>query len=406
MWEIGSLEMGKQKYPTLGTGNLLLIKNPMRLPPIFLLLSLLLFSCGKINPPGFKLFKSSNLPVDKIQLPEGFEIEIYAEDVKNARSMDLSPNGTLFVGTRGEGKVYALKDTDGDKRPDQKYVLTTGLKMPNGVAFRDGDLYVAEVSRILRFPNIEDRLDNPGEPEVVFEDYPTETHHGWKYIAFGPDGKLYVPVGAPCNICESENEIFGSITRLNPDGSGMEVVQHGIRNTVGFTWHPETGELWFTDNGRDWLGDDQPYCELNRAPEDGMHFGYPYCHQGDLPDPEFGAQRPCEDFTPPAAKLGPHVAPLGLEFYTGKQFPSAYHGQIFVAEHGSWNRSEKIGYRVMMATLEDNKVSSYEPFAEGWLNGNDVWGRPVDIELLPDGSMLVSDDFADAIYRIYYTPNP
>jgi len=378
----------------------------MRLPPIFLLLSLLLFSCGKINPPGFKLFKSSNLPVDKIQLPEGFEIEIYAEDVKNARSMDLSPNGTLFVGTRGEGKVYALKDTDGDKRPDQKYVLTTGLKMPNGVAFRDGDLYVAEVSRILRFPNIEDRLDNPGEPEVVFEDYPTETHHGWKYIAFGPDGKLYVPVGAPCNICESENEIFGSITRLNPDGSGMEVVQHGIRNTVGFTWHPETGELWFTDNGRDWLGDDQPYCELNRAPEDGMHFGYPYCHQGDLPDPEFGAQRPCEDFTPPAAKLGPHVAPLGLEFYTGKQFPSAYHGQIFVAEHGSWNRSEKIGYRVMMATLEDNKVSSYEPFAEGWLNGNDVWGRPVDIELLPDGSMLVSDDFADAIYRIYYTPNP
>lgn len=396
--------MGKQKCPTLGTGNLLLIKNPMRLSPIFMLLSFLVFSCGKINPPGFKLFKSSNLPVDKIQLPEGFEIEIYAKEVKNARSMDLSPSGTLFVGTRGEGKVYALKDTDGDKRPDQKYVLATGLKMPNGVAFRDGDLYVAEVSRILRFPNIEDRLDNPGEPEVVFEDYPTETHHGWKYIAFGPDGKLYVPVGAPCNICESENEIFGSITRLNPDGSGMEVVQHGIRNSVGFTWHPETDELWFTDNGRDWLGDDQPYCELNRAPEDGMHFGYPYCHQGDLPDPEFGAQRPCEDFTPPAAKLGPHVAPLGLEFYTGKQFPGAYHGQVFVAEHGSWNRSEKIGYRVMMATLEGDKVSSYEPFAEGWLDGNDVWGRPVDIELLPDGSMLISDDFADAIYRIYYNP--
>jgi glucose/arabinose dehydrogenase len=276
--------------------------------------------------------------------------------------------------------------------------------MPNGVAFRDGDLYVAEVSRILRFPDIESRLENPGEPEVVYDGYPTETHHGWKYIAFGPDGKLYVPVGAPCNICKSEKPVFASITRLNPDGTGMEVVQEGIRNTVGFTWHPKTGELWFTDNGRDWLGDDQPYCELNRAPEDGLHFGYPYCHQGDLPDPEFGDATPCSDFTPPAAKLGPHVAPLGLGFYTSKQFPESYRGQIFVAEHGSWNRSEKIGYRVMMATLDGNEVVSYKPFAEGWLNDGDVWGRPVDIELLPDGSMLVSDDFADAIYRIYYNP--
>ncbi|MCR9100608.1 MAG: sorbosone dehydrogenase family protein [bacterium] len=376
----------------------------MRLLPIFVLIPLLAFSCGKINPPGPKLFKSSKLPVDKIQLPEGFEIEVYAEGVKNARSMDLSPDGTLFVGTRGEGKVYALKDTNGDGRPDQQYVLAAGLKMPNGVAFRDGDLYVAEVSRILRFPDIESRLENPGEPEVVYNDYPTETHHGWKYIAFGPDGKLYVPVGAPCNICKSEDPVFASITRLHPDGTGMEVVQEGIRNTVGFTWHPKTGELWFTDNGRDWMGDDQPYCELNRAPEDGLHFGYPYCHQGDLPDPEFGDAAPCSDFTPPAAKLGPHVAPLGLEFYTGKQFPKACQGQIFVAEHGSWNRSEKIGYRVMMATLEGNEVVSYKPFAEGWLDDGDVWGRPVDIELLPDGSMLVSDDFADAIYRIYYNP--
>ena len=376
----------------------------MRLLLFICLAPLLTLSCGKINPPGPKIFKSSKLPIDKIQLPEGFEIEVYAEGVKNARSMDLSPNGTLFVGTRGEGKVYALRDTNGDGKHDRQYLLDSGLKMPNGVAFRDGDLYVAEVSRILKFKDIENRLENPGEPEVLYDGYPTETHHGWKYIAFGPDGKLYVPVGAPCNICKSEEAVYASITRINPDGSGMEVVQHGIRNTVGFTWHPTTDELWFTDNGRDWMGDDQPYCELNRAPEEQMHFGYPYCHQGDLSDPEFGSERPCSEFTAPAAKLGPHVAPLGLEFYTQSQFPEDYRGQIFVAEHGSWNRSEKIGYRVMMATLEGNEVVSYQPFAEGWLDDGDVWGRPVDIELLPDGSMLVSDDFADAIYRISYSP--
>ncbi|TXB62901.1 PQQ-dependent sugar dehydrogenase [Phaeodactylibacter luteus] len=362
---------------------------------------LLLSSCGKINPPGPRLFKSSDLPLEDIKLPEGFEIELFAAGVKNARSMALSPKGTLFVGTRGEGKVYALRDKDGDAKADELFVLAEGLKMPNGVALHNGDLYVAEVSRILRFPNIEGNLSEPGEPEVVFDQYPTETHHGWKYIAFGPDGKLYVPVGAPCNICKSEDEVFASITRMNPDGTGMEVVQHGIRNTVGFTWHPKTGELWFTDNGRDWMGDDEPYCELNRAPEDGMHFGYPYCHQGDLPDPEFGSQRDCSEFTPPAKQLGPHVAPLGLEFYTQHQFPEAFR-QLYVAEHGSWNRSKKIGYRVMMAVMEGDEVKAYQPFAEGWLKDGEVWGRPVDVEMMPDGSMLVSDDFADAIYRIRY----
>lgn len=363
--------------------------------------SLLLSSCGKINPPGPRLFKSSDLPLEDIKLPEGFEIELFAAGVKNARSMALSPKGTLFVGTRGEGKVYALRDKDGDHKADELFVLAEGLKMPNGVALHNGDLYVAEVSRILRFPDIEDNLSEPGEPEVVFDQYPTETHHGWKYIAFGPDGKLYVPVGAPCNICKSEDEVFASITRMNPDGTGMEVVQHGIRNTVGFTWHPKTGELWFTDNGRDWMGDDEPYCELNRAPEDGMHFGYPYCHQGDLPDPEFGSQRDCSEFTPPAKQLGPHVAPLGLEFYTKHQFPEAFR-QLYIAEHGSWNRSKKIGYRVMMAVMEGDEVKAYQPFAEGWLKDGEVWGRPVDVEMMPDGSMLVSDDFADAIYRISY----
>lgn len=363
---------------------------------------LLLLNCGRLNPPGPGFFKSSDVPLEDIELPDGFTIDLYAGEVKNARSMDYSPNGTLFVGTRDEGKVYALKDTDGDYKADKKYVLAEGLNMPNGVALRNGDLYVAEVSRILKFPNIESRLDNPGEPEVVFDDYPTESHHGWKYIAFGPDDKLYVPVGAPCNICKSEDEVFASITRMNPDGSDMEVVQHGIRNTVGFTWHPATQDLWFTDNGRDWMGDNKPDCELNYAPQEGLHFGYPYCHQGNIPDPEFGDQRDCSEFTPPVQKLGPHVAPLGLEFYTGDQFPERFNNQIFIAQHGSWNRSEKIGYRVMRVKLDGNKAVAYEPFAQGWLKKGKVSGRPVDIELLPDGSMLVSDDYANVIYRIAY----
>ncbi|MBK7336906.1 MAG: sorbosone dehydrogenase family protein [Saprospirales bacterium] len=370
------------------------------LPLIFL--PLFLASCSSVNPPQKKAL--SALPIEKIVLPEGFSIHIYAEGLTNARSMALSPGGTLFVGTRSEDKVYALRDTNGDFRADERYVIASGLNSPNGVAFRDGDLYVAEISRILKYEDIESRLADPPAPVVVFDQYPSEGHHGWKYIAFGPDGMLYVPVGAPCNICESKEPVYASITRLNPDGTGMEVVQHGIRNTVGFTWHPETGELWFTDNGRDWMGDDMPACELNHAPRDGMHFGYPYCHQGDLPDPEFGKDRPCEEFTPPVQNLGPHVAPLGMEFYSGTQFPAKYRNQVFIAEHGSWNRSTKIGYQVAMVTLEGNKALSYEPFAEGWLDksSDEVWGRPVDIELMPDGSMLVSDDFAGAVYRIWY----
>ncbi len=379
------------------------MKFPVMLSLFLLILSL---GCGKINPPAATSVakKMSALPLDRIKLPEGFAIDIFAENVTNARSMALSPNGTLFVGTRDEGNVYALQDTDGDFRADKQFILAKGLKMPNGVAFKDGDLYVAEVSRILKFENIEASLDNPPTPKVVYDKYPTDTHHGWKYIAFGPDGKLYVPVGAPCNICDPD-EIYASITRINPDGTGLEIVQKGIRNTVGFTWHPDTKELWFTDNGRDWLGDDKPACELNRATNDKMHFGYPYCHQGDLPDPEFGKKRDCSEFTAPAQKLGPHTAPLGLEFYTGSMFPAAYKNQILLAEHGSWNRSKKIGYRIMLVTLDENhNATSYKPFAEGWLMEaeDDVWGRPVDLELLPDGSILISDDYADAIYRIYY----
>ncbi len=378
---------------------------------LLVLLAFTGLNCNSVNFPGKKAAKEIesdpsvlNEYLKQIKLPDGFKIEVYASDVENARSMARSPNGTLFVGTRDKGSVYALRDEDGDFKIDKKYVLAEGLNMPNGVAFRDGNLYVAEVSRILKFENIENYLANPPKPVVVNDNYPSKTHHGWKYIAFGPDGKLYVPVGAPCNICEEDDEIFASITRINPDGSGREVVQHGIRNTVGFTWHPVTGELWFTDNGRDWLGDDLPACELNHAPKDGMHFGYPYCHQGDLPDDRFGKKRPCSDFTPPAQKLGPHTAPLGIEFYTGEMFPQQYKNQILIAEHGSWNRSKKIGYQVSLVTLDGNRATSYEPFASGWLDKttDEVWGRPVDLEHLPDGSMLVSDDFANAIYRIYF----
>ena len=348
---------------------------------------------------------SGKLPLDKIKLPPGFRIGVFAEGVSNARSLCLSPKGTLFVSTRDAGYVYALRDTNGDFVADLKYTLASGLRMPNGVAFRNGSLFVAEVSRILRFDDIENRLANPPAPVVVYDQYPTESHHGWKYIAFGPDGKLYVPVGAPCNICESEKPIYASITRLDVDNpsKGPEIVQSGVRNTVGFTWHPVTKELWFTDNNRDMLGDNLPACELNHATKDGMHFGYPYCHQGDLPDPEFGKKRPCSDFTPPAQNLGPHVAPLGLEFGLSATWPSEYKNQILIAEHGSWNRTDKIGYQISLVKLNDQgQCVSYEPFATGWLQpGNEVWGRPVDLEWLPDGSLLVSDDQADAIYRIY-----
>lgn len=378
----------------------------MRLFPLLFLLSLIGCNASKNGDKSPNLPPySGKLPLDKIKLPPGFRIGVFAEDISNARSLCLSPNGTLFVGTRDAGNVYALRDTNGDYVADLKYTLASSLRMPNGVAFRNGSLYVAEVSRILRFDDIENRLANPPAPVVVYDQYPTESHHGWKYIAFGPDGKLYVPVGAPCNICERDNPVYASITRLDVDNpaKGPEVIQHGVRNTVGFTWHPATKELWFTDNGGDMLGDNMPACELNHAPKDGMNFGFPYCHQGDFPDPEYGKKHPCSDFSPPAQKLGPHVAPLGVEFGLSANWPAEYKNQILIAEHGSWNRTDKIGYQVSLVRVnEQGQCTGYEPFASGWLQpGNEVWGRPVDLEWLPDGSLLVSDDHADAIYRIY-----
>ena len=257
----------------------------------------------------------------------------------------------------------------------------------------------------IRYDNIEATLENPPAPVVVNDKFPSDHAHGWKYIKFGPDGKLYVPVGMPCNVCnkEGEDERYGTIMRMEPDGSQLEIFAKGVRNTVGFAWHPETGELWFTDNGRDWLGDDIPPDELNRAPRKGMHFGFPFCHGGDIPDPEFGRLRNCSEFTPPEIKLGPHVAALGMTFYTGTMFPEEYRNQIFIAEHGSWNRKIPIGYRVSLVRLENGKAVSYEPFADGWLQGLAAWGRPVDVLVMPDGALLVSDDKNNAIYRISYS---
>src|SRR5262245_37732312 len=345
---------------------------------------------------------AQTLPLKNIKLPPGFEISIYASNVPNARSLALSPKGVLFVGSVSAGSVYAVVDRNGHHVADQVFTLARGLNMPNGVAYRDGALYVAEVNRVLRFDDIEARLANPPPPVVVNDRFPRDRSHGWKFIAFGPDGMLYVPVGAACNICDPDENRFALINRMKPDGSGLEVFARGIRNTVGFDWHPESKELWFTDNGRDWLGDNAPPDELNNAPQKGLHFGYPYCHGGDIVDPEFGGKRSCSDFRPPAQKLGPHVAALGMRFYTGTMFPPEYRNQIFIAEHGSWNRSTPIGYRVTLVRLQNNRPIAYEVFAEGWLQGSSNWGRPVDVLVAPDGALLVSDDHAGAIYRIAY----
>ncbi len=346
--------------------------------------------------------RAGDLPLDKIKLPPGFKIEIFARDVQNARSLSLSPRGTLFVGTQGKGSVYAVVDSNDDYRADKVYTLIAGLNMPNGVAFRQGDLYIAEVNRVIKLSNIERSLEHPPKLSVINNSFPRDKTHGWKFIRFSPDGLLYVPVGAPCNICD-HGDPYASIMRMKPDGSHLEVFARGIRNSVGFDWHPETGELWFTDNGRDMLGDDLPPDELNRAPKPGMHFGYPHRHGRNIADPEYGVVDDESRFTMPAQELGPHVASLGMRFYRGEMFPQKYRNQIFIAEHGSWNRREKIGYRITMVSLDHNDAVSYETFAEGWLQSDDsAWGRPVDLEILPDGSMLVSDDQAGVIYRISY----
>ncbi|HNB80327.1 MAG TPA: sorbosone dehydrogenase family protein [Rhodocyclaceae bacterium] len=345
---------------------------------------------------------AQNPPIERLKLPPGFALEVWAR-VPEPRAMTLGADRTLFVGSRGAGKVHAIK-FDETLRAGAVSTVAEGLDMPVGVAFRDSALYVSSIGRILRYDGIEAKLASPPRPAVVSDRFPGDKHHGWKFIAFGPDGKLYVPVGAPCNICDRDADGYANIMRMNPDGSQLEVYARGVRNSVGFDWHPQTKALWFTDNGRDWMGDDQPSCELNHAPKPGMHFGYPFCHAGTIPDPEFGSRRKCGEFTPPAANLGPHVAPLGMRFYAGTQFPADYRDRIFIALHGSWNRAKKSGYQVVTARLDGDRVVAVEPFITGWLQGESNWGRPADVLVLPDGSLLVSDDQANAIYRVRYAP--
>lgn len=364
-------------------------KNPFYCYLSFLAIAML-SACGNSSENNGTSEDDTDVPViqlEKINLPDGFKISIYADGVTNARSMALSPNGTLFVGTKEEGSVYAVQDNDGDFKADKIHVLDTGLRAPNGVAFKDGDLYVAAINELRKYSDIESTLENPVSPEIIYDDYPKDYHHGWKYIAFGPDGKLYVPVGAPCNNCESNNDIYASITQMDPDGGNRVVYAKGVRNTVGFTWHPETNEMWFTDNGRDLLGDDIPPCELNRITSAGQHFGYPYCHGGTISDPEFGDKYPCSDFVKPEITLGAHVAPLGIKFYTADMFPEKYQGHVFFAEHGSWNRSSKVGYKISMVTIEDNQAVAYDTFIDGWLDEaeQEAWGRPVDVIVMKDG---------------------
>lgn len=350
---------------------------------------------------------AAELPLDKITLPQGFSISVYAPDVPGARSMALGDKGTLFVGSQRAGKVYAISDTDGDHKADQTAIIASGLWWPNGVAFKDGALYVAEINRILRYDDIENRLDAPPEPVVLIDTLPREQMHGWKYLSFGPDGKLYFNVGVPCNDCdaatEQNNPIFGTIQRINADGTGLESFALGVRNALGFDWHPDSKSFYFNDTGRDLMGDDVPDCELNRATAQGQHFGYPYFHGGDVPDPVYGADKKAGDYVKPIQKQGPHVTPLGMKFYTGAQFPAEYKNRIFIAHHGSWNRSIKVGYSVKQVKLDEaGNVAAFEDFATGWLDRQEVWGRPVDVRVAQDGALLVSDDFANVIYRIAY----
>ncbi|MGA8277018.1 MAG: PQQ-dependent sugar dehydrogenase [Rhodanobacteraceae bacterium] len=341
--------------------------------------------------------------LDRLTLPPGFHIAVFSDQVPGARELALGADGTVFAGSTG-GEVYALTDADHDGRADKVRVIASGLEYPIGVAFHDGDLYVSAISRIVVLRAIEQHLDDPPKPELVTDKLPGETHHGGRFLAFGPDGRLYVPIGAPCNVCERQG--FAKLTSMKPDGSDQRDVAFGIRNTVGFDWQPGSGQLWFTDNGRDLLGDNQPSDELNRITHAGQNFGFPYCHQGDLLDPTFGKGRNCKDYTPPVVNLGAHVASLGMRFYNGPMFPKSYRGAIIIAEHGSWNRSKKSGYRVMAVRFDGHRVLDYTPLVTGFEHDEKVSGRPVDVEVMPDGAVLVSDDLEGAVYRVTWGDIP
>jgi glucose/arabinose dehydrogenase len=342
---------------------------------------------------------ADSIPLGKITLPEGYHIELYAAGVTNARALDFAEDGTLFAGSMTAGNVYAIS------RDGKVTVVADSLEMPTGLDYFEGDLYVSEISRIIKFPNILQNLDKSPRPVVVNSDLPSDKWHGWKFIRIGPDRKIYVPVGAPCNVCLSEKPWYAAILMMNLDGSNLEIFAEGVRNTVGFDWEPgSNGVLWFTDNGRDEMGDDLPPDELNKAPVHGNHYGFPFLH-GHTPDPEFWKARPVSaSFISPALELPAHVAPLGMRFYTGKLFEEKYRNGIFIAEHGSWNRSKKAGYRITFVPVQKGRPMGYEVFASGWMENEQAWGRPADVQVGPDGALYVADDLAGCIYRIYFAP--
>lgn len=338
----------------------------------------------------------AGLPED-LKVPAGFKITVFADNIENARSLALGDKGTVFVGSRSEKNFYAIRNK-------KVYKLGKDLNTPNGVFFHKGSLYVAEISQIWRYDKIEDNLESLPKPTLVTDQLPKEKHHGWKFIAVGPDEKLYVPVGAPCNVCLEKDSRFASILRMDLDGKNVEVIAHGVRNSVGFDWNPKDQAFWFTENGRDWMGDDKPHCEVNKLEQKGQHFGFPFCHSGEYLDPEFGKNKKCSDYVAPVVKIAPHSAPLGMRFYRGNQYPAEYQNSIYIAEHGSWNRSSPIGYRVSRVKLDEKgRVVSFTPFIEGFLTARGgTLGRPVDVLNMPDGSLLISDDYANKIYQISY----
>ena len=355
------------------------------------------------NPPKLTVTPVEEIPLKSIQVPPGFQVEIWAHGMPGARMMTRGDKGTVFVGTRTIGRVYAVMDKGGERT---HRVIAEKLVQPNGVLFVDGSLYIAAINRVFRYDNIEDALAQGNVPAPVdmtdaFK-LPPDVHHNWKFLALGPDRKIYFQVGSPCNLCEINPGVHGQIRRYNLDGSGMEIMARGVRNSVGFDFDPRTRDLWFTDNGRDWMGDDQPPDELNHLSTAGEHFGFPFCHGDDIKDPDHNAGRACESFTRPARLLGAHVASIGMRFYTGTMFPDKYRNGIFIAEHGSWNRTTPVGYRVTFVKIEDNHATSYEPFAYGWLKNGTASGRPADVLVMPDGSLLVADDKGGRIYRITY----
>jgi glucose/arabinose dehydrogenase len=361
---------------------------------------LLTFLLGLISI-NYCFADSSPLPLKLLHLPPGFTIEIFAYPVPGARSLTLGENGTVFVGTRENGKVYGIVKDNSAPYHTRVITIADGLNSPNGVAYYKGDLYVAEIGRLLRFDDIENRLGNPPEPVVIKDDLPTEAMHGWRYIGFNPDGKLYISIGMPCNVCLQADQRFGTIMRMGPDGSNVEIFARGIRNSEGFDWDPIDRRLWFTDNGRDWMGDNSPPDKLDAATK-GMNFGFPFFDGKNLPDPEFGKLAPFKNFTAPTLELPAHVAPLGMRFYTGIMFPLAYRNQIFIAEHGSWNRTSKVGYQVAVVSRTGTNANKAKSFINGWLQKQEAWGRPVDLLVMPDGSLLVSDDLANVVYRVSY----